>query len=178
MSWAAARNTTKPEDAEYCLLGIFGVNTPLIYGEGGAKAILRLQDEIMKTTRDQTLLTWDIQLPQAMSSLHQGRLEGMSLPQAAAHATEIDMEFSVANPLADSLERFDTSGIDGFRFSSLTLDNQSIGGEGCAVDDTPALMTSRGLHLWTLLFPCSAWTSLTYIKCRWRDQTLCILLVK
>lgn len=33
LSWAASRKTTKVEDAAYCLLGIFGVNMPLIYGE-------------------------------------------------------------------------------------------------------------------------------------------------
>ncbi|KAK0614948.1 hypothetical protein B0T17DRAFT_592806 [Bombardia bombarda] len=34
MSWAANRETTRTEDAAYCLLGIFKVHMPLIYGEG------------------------------------------------------------------------------------------------------------------------------------------------
>ena len=42
MTWASDRETTRPEDSAYCLLGIFGVNMPLLYGEG-AKAFLRLQ---------------------------------------------------------------------------------------------------------------------------------------
>ncbi len=33
MSWAASRTTTRKEDIAYCLLGIFGVNMPLLYGE-------------------------------------------------------------------------------------------------------------------------------------------------
>lgn len=33
MSWASGRKTTKPEDMAYCLLGIFKVNMPLLYGE-------------------------------------------------------------------------------------------------------------------------------------------------
>lgn len=33
MSWAANRETTRPEDIAYCLLGIFDVNMPLLYGE-------------------------------------------------------------------------------------------------------------------------------------------------
>ncbi|PMD17299.1 hypothetical protein NA56DRAFT_681188 [Hyaloscypha hepaticicola] len=37
-----------------CLLGIFDVNMPLIYGEG-CKAFLRLQEEIIKTTHDLTI---------------------------------------------------------------------------------------------------------------------------
>jgi hypothetical protein len=47
MSWAAKRRTTRVEDMAYCLLGIFGVNMPLLYGEG-TKAFTRLQEEIMK----------------------------------------------------------------------------------------------------------------------------------
>ncbi|KAF2498796.1 hypothetical protein BU16DRAFT_548435 [Lophium mytilinum] len=34
MSWAASRMVTRPEDQAYCLLGIFGVHMPLLYGEG------------------------------------------------------------------------------------------------------------------------------------------------
>ncbi|KAL6244535.1 hypothetical protein RBB50_008777 [Rhinocladiella similis] len=35
MSWASHRETTRVEDIAYCLLGIFDVNIPLLYGEGG-----------------------------------------------------------------------------------------------------------------------------------------------
>lgn len=48
MSWAATRITTLKEDKVYCLLGIFGVFLPLIYGEGEAYATLRLKEEIQK----------------------------------------------------------------------------------------------------------------------------------
>jgi hypothetical protein len=48
MSWAAGRATTKKEDRVYCLLGIFGVYLPLIYGEGEEYATLRLKEEIRK----------------------------------------------------------------------------------------------------------------------------------
>ena len=34
MSWASARQTTRVEDIAYSLLGIFGVNMLLLYGEG------------------------------------------------------------------------------------------------------------------------------------------------
>ena len=57
MSWAARRDTTKEEDRAYCLLGIFDVNMPLIYGEG-RKAFARLQEEIAKKTSDLTLFAW------------------------------------------------------------------------------------------------------------------------
>ncbi|KAH6697092.1 heterokaryon incompatibility protein-domain-containing protein [Plectosphaerella plurivora] len=54
MSWAANRQTTRLEDTAYCLLGIFDVNMPMLYGEG-ARAFVRLQEEIMKTTDDESL---------------------------------------------------------------------------------------------------------------------------
>jgi len=57
MSWAARRMTTWPEDMAYCLLGIFNVNMPLLYGEG-AKAFLRLQEEIVRQSTDQSLFAW------------------------------------------------------------------------------------------------------------------------
>lgn len=57
MSWAANRQTTRVEDMGYCLLGLFGVNMPMIYGEG-EKAFLRLQHEITKGSTDQSLFVW------------------------------------------------------------------------------------------------------------------------
>jgi hypothetical protein len=57
MSWAAKRETTKPEDTAYCLLGIFGVNMAMIYGEG-SRAFIRLQEEIAKESNDRSLFAW------------------------------------------------------------------------------------------------------------------------
>lgn len=57
MSWAANRDTTRREDRAYSLMGIFGVNMPPIYGEGD-KAFIRLQEEIMKKSNDQSIFTW------------------------------------------------------------------------------------------------------------------------
>ncbi|KAB8215362.1 HET-domain-containing protein [Aspergillus novoparasiticus] len=58
MSWASARQTTRIEDIAYCLMGIFGVNMPLLYGEG-EKAFIRLQEGIMRDSDDQTLFAWE-----------------------------------------------------------------------------------------------------------------------
>jgi hypothetical protein len=57
MSWASRRETTRVEDQAYCLLGLFGVNMPLLYGEG-SRAFIRLQEEIMKHSDDQSLFAW------------------------------------------------------------------------------------------------------------------------
>ena len=58
MSWASARTTSRPEDMAYCLLGIFGVNMPLLYGEGANKAFIRLQKEILAFSSDETIFAW------------------------------------------------------------------------------------------------------------------------
>ncbi len=57
MSWASKRVTKRPEDLAYCLMGIFGVNMTMLYGEG-TKAFIRLQEEIMKTSDDHSLFAW------------------------------------------------------------------------------------------------------------------------
>jgi hypothetical protein len=57
MSWASKRQTTRIEDKAYCLMGLFGVNMPMLYGEG-ERAFRRLQEEIMKTSDDHTLFAW------------------------------------------------------------------------------------------------------------------------
>jgi hypothetical protein len=59
MSWASQRRTTKSEDIAYSLMGIFDVNMPLLYGEGGGKAYLRLQQEILKNRDDNSIFAWN-----------------------------------------------------------------------------------------------------------------------
>lgn len=58
MSWAANRRTTRPEDRAYSLLGLFGVNLPLIYDGHGDRAFKRLQEEIIKSSTDQSIFAW------------------------------------------------------------------------------------------------------------------------
>jgi hypothetical protein len=58
MSWASNRETTKAEDIAYCLLGIFDIQMPLLYGERAAGAFRRLQQKIMETSDDQTIFAW------------------------------------------------------------------------------------------------------------------------
>ena len=44
------------EDNFYCLLGLFGVNMPLLYGKGN-KAFKRLQYEIIRYVSDESIFT-------------------------------------------------------------------------------------------------------------------------
>ena len=59
MSWASHRVTTRTEDNAYCLLGIFDVNMPMLYGEG-EKAFLRLQEEIIQQSDDHSIFAWSM----------------------------------------------------------------------------------------------------------------------
>ncbi|KAG1735411.1 hypothetical protein EDB19DRAFT_1854032 [Suillus lakei] len=57
MSWLALRKTAKIEDMAYCMMGIFGVHMPVMYGER-KNAFVRLQKEIMNLTDDLSLFDW------------------------------------------------------------------------------------------------------------------------
>ncbi|KAL3252186.1 hypothetical protein ABHI18_010220 [Aspergillus niger] len=64
MFWASKRVTKREEDIAYCLLGIFDVTMPMIYGEGGDRAFTRLQRKIMRNSRDESILAWGISSPE------------------------------------------------------------------------------------------------------------------
>jgi hypothetical protein len=76
ISWAQHRETRREEDGIYSLLGIVGVNMPLIYGEGRDGALIRLRREIdyrqrgMKPTEN---VHWLVS--QTVNSLFTGRSE-------------------------------------------------------------------------------------------------------
>ncbi|OBZ77333.1 hypothetical protein A0H81_02795 [Grifola frondosa] len=57
MSWASRRKMTRVEDMAYCLMGLFDVHMPTIYGEG-KQAFIRLQHEIMRSTTDHSIFAW------------------------------------------------------------------------------------------------------------------------
>ncbi|KAF2163115.1 hypothetical protein M409DRAFT_37306, partial [Zasmidium cellare ATCC 36951] len=57
MSWLRNRTTTREEDMAYCALGLFGINMPLLYGEG-SRAWNRLQEEIIRTSNDESIFAW------------------------------------------------------------------------------------------------------------------------
>ena len=57
MTWASKRVTTREEDIAYCLMGLFDVNMPLMYGEG-QKAFFRLQEAVLFASKDQSILAF------------------------------------------------------------------------------------------------------------------------
>lgn len=60
MSWAATRETTRSEDTAYCLLGIFNIHMPMLYGEG-QETFQRLQQEIIRISDDHSIFSWNLQ---------------------------------------------------------------------------------------------------------------------
>jgi hypothetical protein len=169
LSWAASRTTKKIEDTAYCLLGIFGVHMPLIYGEG-KRAFLRLQDEIMKINEDYTPLAWHLMLPATTSASGPDILSESSLPEvmAAANFGTSDA-IPPTGPLVDDPSAFTVHSVGKFRYSDLILDRRHL-------DHTPATMTSRGLRVFLHTRQCSTKVFLAYIKCTFRQRLLCILL--
>jgi hypothetical protein len=57
MKWASNRKTTREEDIAYCLMGLFDVNMPLMYGEG-TRAFFRLQKAILEMGSDHSILAF------------------------------------------------------------------------------------------------------------------------
>jgi hypothetical protein len=67
MSWAADRTATRTEDVANSQLGIFGVNMAILYGEG-SRAFIRLQQEIMRSSDDESIFAWGFSQPPAENS--------------------------------------------------------------------------------------------------------------
>ncbi|KAK4160895.1 hypothetical protein QBC43DRAFT_303488 [Cladorrhinum sp. PSN259] len=68
MSWASDRTTKRKEDMAYCLLGIFDVSVPILYGD--PHAFTKLQHAIMAKIRDDSILAWGLELT-GTASAHQ-----------------------------------------------------------------------------------------------------------
>ena len=87
MSWAAHRKTTRIEDIAYCLLGLFDVAMPLLYGEG-MKAFRRLQEEIIRKENDESIFAWASEREKFDNTTSYG---GILAPSPAAFAYSGDI---------------------------------------------------------------------------------------
>jgi hypothetical protein len=67
MSWLAGRSTSRVEDMAYCMLGLFDVNMPLLYGEG-ERSFTRLQLAIITNNDDESIFAWDLTRDRAPGS--------------------------------------------------------------------------------------------------------------
>jgi hypothetical protein len=106
MSWASKRQTSREEDLAYSLLGLFGVNMPLLYGEG-RKSFFRLQEEIMKQEEDYSIFAWSLQYDCAQSltgllafspaDFSKTVPSGLQLPTRSSTTDTIDSLFRVSD---------------------------------------------------------------------------------
>ena len=119
MSWASKRKTTRVEDLAYCLMGIFGVNMPMLYGEG-ERAFIRLQEEIIKVSDDHSLFAWK------SYENHSGLLA--TSPAAFVHSSEI-IPFNPSSTLSGAI----TVNNKGIHLKLRFKDRTSFRGVGLAI---------------------------------------------
>lgn len=150
MSWAASRQTTRPEDTAYCLLGLFDVSLPLIYGEG-VGAFRRLQEAIMKSNNDLSILAWGMSPKIADTAA------------AAASASAFVVHRQSEDPQAQHQQLFATSPSD-FAHS------KNVCGLPLDHSNTEFMMTNKGLHVEANLFKGGHEGSQGYFLClAWRN---------
>jgi len=142
MSWASERETTRVEDRAYCLFGLFGVNMPLLYGEG-SRAFGRLQEEILRRYEDYSIFLWTsiIETSTFLARDAFSFQDGKPLPLQQEFLRWSDMTTCPPSMLKHCLARQDP------RFSWVTPDAASV------INDAkfePPSITSRGLRI-TLL---------------------------
>jgi hypothetical protein len=189
MSWAAWRQTTRVEDEAYCLLGIFGVNMPLLYGEGH-RAFQRLQHEILKQEEDYTILAWLSFLKAGAPSgggVHFGGREQRLDNSTSVLSTSANDFLFVGNASQDGdthlsklLEEkpFEVSGLQSLSIGRRLRGRHSDGPRwlpellGLTPENTPPppVVTSRGLKatlfVWQQGDRLLAWTNCYYIPKR------------
>ncbi|KAI3319251.1 hypothetical protein HD806DRAFT_509468 [Xylariaceae sp. AK1471] len=105
MAWAAKRTTTRTEDQAYSLMGIFDVNMPLIYGEG-KKAFLRLQQEILRVSDDQSLFAWGA--PRVFRDMHMLAMSGSDRLQTRTLLADSPADFLTSHEILQVRNKEDT----------------------------------------------------------------------
>jgi len=84
--WTRKRTTKLVEDEVYCLLGIFGIYMPLIYGEGRNHAMTRLKELIKARSKDHTLSLSDEHKQKLLDSLRFDQMDIRQMTVRNAHA--------------------------------------------------------------------------------------------
>jgi hypothetical protein len=152
MSWASWRETTRVEDEAYCLMGLFNVNMPLLYGEG-AKAFKRLQQEIIKSSDDESIFAW--------------------------YSTDTSGDIFAPNPRAFS-ESWNVKSRTFISSSTSTSTHMHTFKRGPADyrlyfkrDEHPYAMTNKGLHISLFLIPAQVfWNELHWSEDKQRLRDL------
>jgi hypothetical protein len=134
MSWVARRETTRVEDMAYCLLGLFNVNMPPLYGEGEG-SFMRLQLEILRTSDDESIFAWDTEYRSWDTGYRSWDYKG-----SADTLQKLN-----SGLLATTPEDFVNSG------SIRPLKRTDRGNDLFSGDVQPFSMTNKGLHISLLL---------------------------
>ncbi|KAM7210854.1 Heterokaryon incompatibility protein (HET) domain containing protein [Rhypophila decipiens] len=176
MSWAV-------EDLAYCLLGLFGINMPLLYGEG-AKSFTRLQEQILKQEEDYSLFAWTLQRDCRQS------LTGFlaSSPSEFAEAVPRNLQLPTLTAETHSFDQFGGSGADLYpgneyqvlctkRYESLRKHDFHTSSATNIPMETPQLI-SRGLRISLPIRRSSNSTlpTIAWIYCEIDNRLLCVLL--
>ncbi|KAE8154094.1 hypothetical protein BDV25DRAFT_136240 [Aspergillus avenaceus] len=96
MYWASGRKTARVEDEAYCLMGLFGVSMPMVYGEG-KRAFERLQLEILKISDDQSLFAWGSADPKNAGVLASSPAEFRNFRDISYVEDEFHQPYSMTN---------------------------------------------------------------------------------
>lgn len=131
----------------YCMMGLFNVNMPLLYGEGAEKAFIRLQEEIIKHSFDQTILAW--QGPTQRAPLLGVRWEGILSRTPEYFANSHPVQLLRGQP------RFDNGGAepDGLGFEAMLCPVEPLSdrqAESCLLDP-PENITRKEENILTYL---------------------------
>ncbi|KAL4078706.1 heterokaryon incompatibility protein-domain-containing protein [Scleroderma yunnanense] len=145
MSWATNRRTTRVEDKAYSLMGLLGINMPLLYGEG-KKAFHRLQLEFMRMSTDQSVFAWGFNGRHGRSgsiladdpTFFQDCNE-VELIDRDEFIQDLETEYLLEENLRSTEDRFGVFPI-----------------------------TNRGIQIWMYLRPCAGFTSVfeAFLPCR------------
>lgn len=177
MSWASERKTTRVEDISYCLLGIFGVHMPMLYGEG-ENAFRRLQEEIIKVSNDQSLFAWGSEFEnwgEAVGLLAKSPSQFRNSGNIVPYNSGQDISYAITNtglrialPLSKFSERGSLTNVKIFTMRDPFLAS-SLVALACHIEDNfwdvlvlPVFRHSEGRYVRSsarkcILVPCDVW---------------------
>ena len=148
MSWASKRETTRKEDIAYCLMGLFGVNMPLLYGEED-RAFIRLQEELIKDSDDHSLFAWIDQ----SAAPHDAYGLFAKSPAYFAKSSNILPYRDLPQALVDDIKKlvesssFATDGFIAHFLDTLRAPPYSMSNKGLHIDLPLGSLPQQGLYL-------------------------------
>lgn len=173
----------------YCLLGLFQINMPLLYGEG-EKSFVRLQTEILRQDEDYSIFAWTLQ-----EECSETTLMGCLASSPSQYANKVPGNISLptlsGRPLirADSRSTqrhddypgqpcYDSHGWQVLNPKSYEHFRKSDPGQGIAMPPTPPELTARGMRISLHMrsAPDPTLPAMAWLYCEVDEWLVCILL--